>query len=269
MFDYDATFQRNIGMISGEEREILRKTKIAILGVGGVGGRFVESLVRLGCEDLLITDNAFFDPPDLNRQFSSSSNCLEQSKVECVAKAMKDINPEINLTTIAGGVTHENYKSIIDRSELILDAIDVNSGMIKQKVNRYAYESNKPVITTLLVGHGAICLAFDKRHGVSLDEYLGLEENDNQETFFNKLVKGVYPNVTSDSCYNEALEKLLEGEGHIPSSTANSYIAGALGTMAVRGALFNRPSIPYAPNYQQVDLFDMKYYVGQYNYKSE
>lgn len=265
MFDYNEAFGRNIGTISSEEMEKLRHTKIAILGVGGVGGRYAESLVRLGCENLLITDVALFDPPDLNRQFSSSMKTMDKSKVECVAEAIKDINPEVQLKQYHNGVTLENHKEIVDWADIIMDAIDVTAGNVKQKLNEYAYEVGKPIVSNYLVGQGSICLVFDKEHGISFNQYFGLEGNETQEQFFEQLVKGVYPNPTSDIHYGRAVEKLLEGSGHIPSSTANSYVAGALGVMALRGVLFNNPKIPYAPYYQQIDLFDMKYYVEQYN----
>ena len=265
MFNYDESFGRNIGIISSDEMEKLRHTKIAILGVGGVGGRYAEALVRLGCENLLITDVALFDPPDLNRQFSSNMKTMDRSKVECVAEAIKEINPTVQLKQYYDGVTLENYKEIVDWADLVMDAIDVTAGNVKQKLNQYAYETGKPVVSNYLVGQGSICLVFDKEYGISFDQYFGLDENETQETFFQKLAKGVYPNPTSDIHYTRAVEELLAGKGHIPSSTANSYVAGALGVMAVRGVIFKRPKIPYAPYYQQIDLFDMKYYIEQYN----
>jgi len=265
MFNYNEAFGRNIGLISAEDMETLHHTKIAILGVGGVGGRYAEALVRLGCENLLITDVALFDPPDLNRQFSSSMKTMDRTKVECVGEAIKDINPEVQLKQYYDGVTLENYKEIVDWADIIMEAIDVTAGNVKQKLNEYAYETGKPIVSNYLVGQGAICLVYDKRYGISFNQYFGLNEDETQETFFQKLAKGVYPNTTSDINYNNAVQELLAGKGHIPSSTANSYIAGALGVMALRGVLFENPKIPYAPYYQQIDLFDMKYYVEQYN----
>ncbi len=267
MFRYNELFQRNIGIISKNDREKLKKSKIALLGVGGVGGRFAESLTRLGCENLLIADNGYFDPPDLNRQFSSSVHNLGKSKVSCVKKDLLAINPNLNLIAIKSGITHKNYKEIIDASDLILDGIDINFGIIKQMVNMYAYNNNKVVITSLLVGHGAICLIFNKRKGISHDEYFGLSPNESQKIFLKKFINGIYPNPTSDEYYNDAGIKLMNGMGHIPSSTANTFIAGALVTMAVRSVLLGRPKIPIVPFYQQIDLFDMKYYVKRYDYK--
>lgn len=157
MFNYDEAFGRNIGIISSDEMEKLRHLRIAILGVGGVGGRYAESLVRLGCENLLITDVALFDPPDLNRQFSSNMKTMDRSKVECVSEAIKEINPTVQLKQYYDGVTLENYKEIVDWADLVMDAIDVTAGNVKQKLNQYAYETGKPIVSNYLVGQGSIC----------------------------------------------------------------------------------------------------------------
>ena len=268
MFDYQQSFQRNFGVIRPEEREILRKTKIAILGVGGVGGRVVEPLVRLGCENILITDNGIFDPPDLNRQFSSNQRAIDRNKAENVKDALLEINPNLKLEVFTEGVTHENYKYIVDNYEIINDEIDINFGQIKQQINEYAFQQGKPIITSLLVGHGAVCILFQKGKGLSFDEYFGLQPDEDQATFLKKFVDGIYPKHTSDETYNQAVTALMEGKGHVPSSTANTFISGALVVMGIRSLLFNRPKIPFAPYFQQIDLFDMKYYVEKYEWQT-
>jgi len=66
--DYQQIFGRNIGNITEQEQKKLRKTTIAVAGIGGVGGAALFNLVRIGIGSLKITDPEDFDYSDLNRQ---------------------------------------------------------------------------------------------------------------------------------------------------------------------------------------------------------
>ncbi|MBW1784772.1 MAG: ThiF family adenylyltransferase [Deltaproteobacteria bacterium] len=59
---------RNIGPITYKEQELIRTTKVAVLGIGGLGGSLAENLVRTGCQNLVICDQDIFDESNLNRQ---------------------------------------------------------------------------------------------------------------------------------------------------------------------------------------------------------
>jgi len=65
---------RNIGPITFEEQELIRTSRIAVLGVGGLGGPLAENLVRSGCQDLVICDFDVFDESNLNRQICTTED---------------------------------------------------------------------------------------------------------------------------------------------------------------------------------------------------
>ena len=93
---YLSHIERNIGIVSLSEQEILRKTPIAILGIGGLGGPIVEQLVRCGCENLIICDIDKYVMSNLNRQNCTIED-IGEYKVDVVEKLSKRINPDVKI----------------------------------------------------------------------------------------------------------------------------------------------------------------------------
>ena len=88
--------ERNIGLITLSDQEKLRKTPLAVLGVGGLGGPLAEQLVRCGCEQLVICDNETYEPSNLNRQICTTED-LGKFKVDVIENYLKKINPDANI----------------------------------------------------------------------------------------------------------------------------------------------------------------------------
>lgn len=86
--------KRNIGLLTFLEQEKLRKSFIAIFGVGGLGGPLVEQLARVGCEKIVICDNEKFDASNLNRQLCTTED-IGKYKVDIIEELLKKINPQI------------------------------------------------------------------------------------------------------------------------------------------------------------------------------
>lgn len=115
---YKELTERNIGMISTEEQEILRNAHVGIFGVGGMGGKIAEILVRSGCENISIVDHDTYSISNLSTQFITKAD-VGKYKVEVLAEKFLDINPN---TTI------HKYKSVNeDNIDSILNRIDVAS----------------------------------------------------------------------------------------------------------------------------------------------
>jgi hypothetical protein len=93
---YSEFINRNIGLVSVEEQEKIRAAKVAVLGVGGLGGPFAEQLVRAGCESLSICDNGTFETSNLNRQICFEED-VGKSKIDITENFLKKINPSIEV----------------------------------------------------------------------------------------------------------------------------------------------------------------------------
>ena len=110
---YQESFIRNIGIFTEAEQEQLKKSTIAVAGVGGVGGLLVERLIRLGVGNIKITDLGTFEQSNLNRQHGSTMLTLERNKAEVVYQDIKDINPEASIYYDNNGITSEDRKSVV------------------------------------------------------------------------------------------------------------------------------------------------------------
>lgn len=75
-FDYDLAFGRNIGWVTRDEQQALRAKRIAIAGLGGVGGSHLLTLTRLGVGAFHLADFDAFDVPNFNRQAGAMTSTL-------------------------------------------------------------------------------------------------------------------------------------------------------------------------------------------------
>ena len=101
VFSYEKAFARNIGWVAMHEQEILRHKRIAIAGMGGVGGVHLLTLARLGIGQFNIADFETFDIANFNRQAGATVSTLGQPKIEVMSRQALDINPEIQLRSFA------------------------------------------------------------------------------------------------------------------------------------------------------------------------
>src|SRR5689334_23654968 len=104
-FDYDIAFSRNLGWLSRDEQHALRGKRVAIAGLGGVGGIHLLTLARLGIGRFHLADFDRFDLANFNRQSGATVATLGEPKVDVLARMARDINPDVELTLFPEGVT--------------------------------------------------------------------------------------------------------------------------------------------------------------------
>lgn len=108
--------------------DVLKKIKnlnILIVGIGGVGGYTLESLVRCGVENITIIDYDRVDSSNLNRQIISNLNNIGQLKVDVARKRYTNINDKLNLKTMSIFLDKDNINSInICQFDYVVDACD-------------------------------------------------------------------------------------------------------------------------------------------------
>ncbi|WP_242238245.1 ThiF family adenylyltransferase, partial [Bacillus cereus group sp. BfR-BA-01316] len=90
---YEESFTRNIGVISVEEQEKLKNSRVTVVGAGGVGGITLIQLARMGVGSLHVIDQDVFEASNINRQMLSSISKLGQRKAEVALEILQDINP--------------------------------------------------------------------------------------------------------------------------------------------------------------------------------
>ena len=97
MFE-DTMYHRTSLLIGNDGIEKLKKAKIWVFGVGGVGGFAAEALVRAGVGNITVVDNDTVNVTNLNRQIIALHSTIGMPKVEAFERRAKDINPDTNIT---------------------------------------------------------------------------------------------------------------------------------------------------------------------------
>ena len=136
--------QRTKSSLSIEKYNSIESKKILVAGAGGVGCAAIESLIRLGINDLTVVDFDYVSPSNLNRQTIYSSNDLNRKKVDVVKEYAKKINPLIKMSTVDAKVDENFCKGLNEKYDFIFDCIDDVSAKVSLII--YAKENKIPLI---------------------------------------------------------------------------------------------------------------------------
>ena len=139
-------------LIIDNKIDILKNKRILVLGLGGVGGYVVESLVRCGIGNITIVDYDVVDITNINRQIIATHSNIGKKKTECFKERINDINPNCNVKVIDTFYSEEN-KDIIFEGELdyIIDCCD--SLESKKILIIEANKHNIPIISCMGTGN--------------------------------------------------------------------------------------------------------------------
>jgi len=179
-FDYTSAFSRNIGWVTEGEQQILRSKRIAIAGLGGVGGNHLLTLTRLGIGAFHLADFDTFDLVNFNRQAGATVSTLGQSKLEVMTRQAHDINPELEIKGFTDGVTADNLDAFLDGVDLYIDGLDFFAFQARREVFAACYSKGIPAITAAPLGISAAVLSF-LPDGMRFEEYFRFEDGSEAE----------------------------------------------------------------------------------------
>ncbi|EES90502.1 tRNA threonylcarbamoyladenosine dehydratase [Clostridium botulinum C] len=135
-----------------ESIETLKKSKVVILGVGGVGGFATEGIARSGVGTIVLVDKDVVDITNINRQIIATNSSVGKSKVEVMEERIKDINPECNIKVHKVFIGEDNLGEIIDLdTDYVIDAIDTVSSKIALAV--WCEKHNVNLISSMGTGN--------------------------------------------------------------------------------------------------------------------
>lgn len=145
-------FDRTLKIIDEQLLENIKKQRILLVGVGGVGGFALESLVRLGFLNITLVDADAIEESNLNRQIISTQENLGKKKVEVAKERALSINPNVNITTYNLFLQEENMDAIFqEKNDYIIDACDTIT--TKYLLIRKALETNTRIISCMGTGN--------------------------------------------------------------------------------------------------------------------
>ena len=133
-------FDRIESLIGKEKVGLLKNATVLVVGLGGVGGSCVESLVRSGIGNLIIVDFDVIDSSNVNRQVISFSDNIGQKKVIETERLVKRINPDCNIISYDLFLDDSNIdKLLVSKIDFVVDACDsvkTKQALIKKCIDK-------------------------------------------------------------------------------------------------------------------------------------
>lgn len=255
-FSYDTAFNRNIGWLTGDEQEALRGKRIAIAGMGGVGGYHLLSLARLGAERFNIADFDNFELANFNRQAGSAMSTLGKSKVEVLARQAQDINPHIDIRVFREGVHEQNLSDFFTDVDIYMDGLDFFAFQVREQVFDYCWRCGIPAITAAPLGMGVGLLNFIPRH-MHFEEYFRISGRSDLEKGIRFLV-GLAPALLHRRYLIDPSRVDLADHKGPSTSIACQLCAGVASAEALK-ILLKRGKVWAAPHGFQFDAFRNKF----------
>lgn len=143
--------ERTIIQIGELGLEKLKKSKIAIIGLGGVGAYAAEMICRSGVENLILSDADTYNPTNKNRQLGALDSTIGKKKTQVMRERLLDINKDAKIEVFDQFVTHENISQIIPLDvDFVVDAIDTLSPKID--LIKYCIQSKIPLVSSMGAG---------------------------------------------------------------------------------------------------------------------
>lgn len=153
-------FSRTALLIGEESVKKLNTSRVAIFGVGGVGGYVLEALVRSGVGAFDLIDNDKVSVSNLNRQIIALHSTIGQLKTKVAETRAKDINPSVQIQTHETFVLPETIAQFdFSKYDYVVDAIDTVSGKIA--IIESAKKAGVPVISAMGAGNKLCPEAFE------------------------------------------------------------------------------------------------------------
>jgi molybdopterin/thiamine biosynthesis adenylyltransferase len=256
----EEALSRNIGIFSLSEQDKLMGCRVAIPGLGGVGGQHLVTLARTGITNFNIADFDQFEPVNFNRQYGARTSGFGQAKIDVMYNEAMDINPYLDIKCFAKGVSEENIDEFLEDVDLVADGMDFFNFDIRRLIFKKAHEKKIPVITAGPLGFSTAMLIFMPDKGMGFDQYFNIHDNLTLEEKLIQFFIGLAPKATQADYIDPDAISMRARKG--PSLGAACQICSAVvATEAVR-ILLQKEGIKPAPYYFQYDLFTRKFHQG-------
>ncbi|WP_291319648.1 HesA/MoeB/ThiF family protein [Desulfonatronospira sp.] len=142
---------RNFKTISLDMQLDLARSRVIVVGAGGLGGFVIELLVRSGVGRMTVADGDVFELSNLNRQLLGSTHLVGKNKVEAAGNRAKDINPFTRVKTCGKYLQQEDLPGLLPESDLVLDCL--GGVEFREQLLQAAGIHGCPVVTGFVAGN--------------------------------------------------------------------------------------------------------------------
>jgi molybdopterin/thiamine biosynthesis adenylyltransferase len=243
-FDYIAAFSRNVGWVTEAEQLALRSKRVAVAGLGGVGGSHVLTLARLGIGAFNLADFDTFGIENFNRQAGATVSTIGRAKVEVIHEAARDINPQLKVKTFPTGVSRDNLDEFLAGVDLYVDGLDFFAFAARRETFAACARLGIPAITSAPLGMGVAHLNFLPGR-MTFEEYFRLNGFSESEQALRFLL-GLAPAMLQRSYLVDPTSVNLAGHRGPSTTMACQLCAGVAATEGLK-ILLGRGKVLAAP----------------------
>lgn len=251
-------FARNIGLVDRAVQARLLATRVAVAGVGGVGGIHLLTLARLGVGKFAIADMDTFERANVSRQFGAARSTIGRNKAEVMAEMLKDINPDVEVRVVTAAIDRDNVADFLAGADYFVDGIEFFEIEARRALFHRAREQGIYALTAAPLGFGATLQVFSPR-GMTFDDYFGISE---AMPYLEKLAAfaaGLAPRPYHLKYLDLKQVSLKERRG--PAVAPACTLAASLVATSVARLVAGEP-VNAVPHYTQLDMYRSKFRTG-------
>lgn len=158
---------RNLNTYTPAQQARLLKSRVAVIGLGGLGGTVTECLSRAGVGKLVLVDHDDFEDHNLNRQLLCTMDLIGSSKAQSAAERVMRVNNSVSVKSYSELLDQKNAERILDDSELVVDCLD--SIETRFVLEAAAKKGGMPLVSAAVAGlSGQITTIFPEDTGLEL-----------------------------------------------------------------------------------------------------
>ncbi|MBK8576196.1 MAG: ThiF family adenylyltransferase [Elusimicrobia bacterium] len=251
-FDYAAAFSRNLGLVQPDEQLRLKRTVVAIAGLGGVGGVHLTTLARLGVGGFHIADFDSFEIHNFNRQAGATLDTLGRPKVDVMADQLLQINPHAKLRRFETGINRGNIEAFLDGVDVVVDGIDFFAVEARELLYDEAERRGIPLVTAGPIGMSVAWLVF-KPGSMPWRDYFAFDLARSTTDKILLFALGLTPAATHLSYLDRSSVDIDAHRG--PSLSLAVQLCAGTAAAEVLKLVLKRGDVKAAPHYHQFDVY--------------
>jgi molybdopterin/thiamine biosynthesis adenylyltransferase len=258
-FDYVEAFSRNLGLVSEGEQTSFRQARVAVAGLGGVGGVYVLALARLGIGSFSLADLDTFELVNMNRQAGALVQNLGRPKTEVMAELARAINPTAEIRVFPEGISADNVNQFLEGALAVVDGLDFFNMKARRLLFRAAREHGIYALTSAPIGFGSTLHVFSPT-GMTFDRYFDLRDDMSLPEQLVNFGLGLAPKLAHVPYFPP---RELDLDDHrTPSTSAACFLCAGVVATEIANLIMRRREPRVAPWFFQFDPMVQAYKIG-------
>lgn len=248
---FKEAFSRNIPLLTEEQQFKLQNSKVAIAGMGGVGGAHAITAARTGFGKFHLADLDTFEEANINRQAGAMDSTFGKPKVTTIATMVKDVNPYAEVKEFKKGISKKNINEFLEGVDVVFDGLDFFEFDARRTLYMTAYNKGIHVVTAGPIGFGCPWLVFAPGK-MSFDQYFDVKDSMKFEDKIITFGIGLAPGSLQMSYMRPGKINLTNKAG--PSSIVGVNLCAAMACFEAMNVILKIRPIRAVPAYQQFDI---------------